>query len=68
MLWPRFEHALFVLAATLNGVLAAGGAVRAEQIGIGVFHAAFVVRVIVAGRRAAGQRARELERFRALRG
>lgn len=57
---------LFVLAAVLNGVLAVSGGVPAEQIGVGVFHAAFVIRVIVAGRRAGRQRAQDLERFQTL--
>jgi hypothetical protein len=57
---------LFVLAAALNGVLAVSGGVPTEQIGVGLFHAAFVARVVAAGRRAAGQRAQDLERFRAL--
>ena len=57
---------LFVLAAVLNGVLGVSGGVPAEQIGVGVFHAAFVIRVIAAGRRAGRQRAQDLERFRAL--
>jgi hypothetical protein len=64
---PLFS-VLFVLAAVLNGVLAVGGAIVAEQIGVGLFHAVFVIRVIVAGRRAARQRAQDLERFRALMG
>lgn len=59
---------LFVLAAALNGVLAVSGGVPAEQVGIGLFHAAFVIRVIAARRRAARQRAQDLERFRALLG
>ncbi len=57
---------LFVLATALNGVLAVSGAVLAEQVGLGLFHAAFVIRVIMAGRRAAGQRAQDFERFRSL--
>ena len=62
---PLFS-ALFAVAAALNyfPVLAEG--VAAELAGIGVFHAAFVGRVLLARRRAGRQRAEDLERFRTI--
>lgn len=60
---PLFS-ALFAAAAAVNYFLSIGTGTRAEVIGVGVFHAAFVARILLAQRRIARQRADDLERFR----
>lgn len=64
---PLFS-ALFGAAAAINYFPVTGAGVPAELIGLGVFHAAFVARILLARRRIAGQRTQDLERFRAILG
>ena len=59
---------LFLVAAVVNYFPVVAGGVWAERLGLGAFHALFVLRVLLAGRLAARQRAQDLERFRALLG
>ena len=59
---------LFALAAVLNLIpVVAVGPVQIELLAIGIGHALFVARLIVARRAAGRQRAADLERFRSLR-
>ncbi len=62
---PLFS-ALVGAATAINYFPVMGAGVPAELIGVGVFHAAFVARILLARRRAARQRAEDLERFRAI--
>jgi len=57
---------LFVLATLVNVVPAAVSGAPEELAGIGVAHALFVIRIIVATRRATRLEAEDLERFRSL--
>lgn len=60
--------ALFASAGILNLVpVAAADPVQIELVVVGIAHALFIVRLIVARRVASRQRASDLERFRALR-
>ena len=59
---------LFLAAAIINYFPVLAGGVWAERLGLGAFHLFFMLRVLVASRRAARQRTQDLERFRALLG
>jgi hypothetical protein len=59
---------LFLVAAVVNYFPVVAGGVAVERLGLGAFHALFVLRVVLAGRAASRQRAEDLERFRALLG
>lgn len=63
-----FFTALFAAATAINYFPVVAAGVPAELAGVGVFHAAFVLRMLVARRRTARQRAEDLERFRAILG
>lgn len=64
---PLFGR-LFLFATLANIAPAAlAGAIPVEWVAIGAMHLLFAVRVIAAKRLAAGQRARDLARFQALR-
>jgi hypothetical protein len=63
---PLFSG-IFILAAVFNMIpVAMAGPVPLELAVIGGAHLIFIVRIVRARRRAAGQRARDLERFRTL--
>jgi hypothetical protein len=60
--------AVFGAALGVNYFVAFGGSVTAERVGLGLLHLLIAARIVLARKRAAGQRAQDLERFRSLRG